>query len=348
MTRRPKACPYRRTDGTYWARIRYTDESGKVRDEVARAESAADANAKSIELVKQYEAEHGLSMESPTPITFNKFSELFTPHIERQRSYQTTLGFLHTLRGHFGNKRLASITYSDVQEYAKNRRKAVSLRTGKKLKRASVNREIALLSSMFKEAIGQGFAVKNPVKDGPPLIKVQDEIKRDRVLSEEEEGRLLAACAGRRAHLRLIIRAALDTGATKSQLLRLTWGDLHIGLREVTIHSSDNKAPRKAKMRDTLANELAKLHDELLREYSNDPDLRRDENAPLFHEWLNPKRVFRDFKSSFSSACRAAKIKDLRFNDLRRTHRVRLQAFMGRWMALTQTAAKKRKSEETS
>ena len=332
--RRPKACPYRRGDGTYWARIRYTDESGKTRDEVARAENAADARAKSIELLKQYEADHGISVQSPTPITFDKFADLFIPHIERQRSYPTTLGFLHTLRSHFGNKRLTLITYSDVQEYAKKRLKTKSLRTGKTLKRASVNREIALLSSIFKEAIGQGFAVKNPAKDGPRLIKPEEETKRDRILSKEEEERLLAACTGRRAHLRPVIMAALDTGATKSQLLRLTWGDVRIGLREITIRSRGDKPPHEARMKDDLANELAKLYEGLEAEHFSQTILHLGEVPPL-KEWIAAKRIFRDFKSSFPSACRAANIEDLRFNDLRRTSVARRQASVDKWKRLT-------------
>lgn len=332
--KRPKACPYRRKDKTYWARIRYTDEAGKTHEQVERAANQAEASARSLELVKQYEAEHGLSLEKPTPITFSKFSDLFIPHIEGQRSYPTTIKFLRTLRAHFGHKQLASITYGDVQRYVKKRRQAVSERTGKRLKRASVNREVALLSSMFKEAIGQGFAVKNPVKDGPPLIKAKEETKRDRILSEEEEERLLAACTGRRAHLRAVILAALDTGATKSQLMQLTWGDIHIGLREITIRSSNNKSLRKARMRELLADELAKPYEKLRDEYNSTPSLYQGgPKAPLLSEWMAKKLVFRDFKTSFPSACRAAKIKDLRFNDLRRTADARRKAFIDRLKA---------------
>lgn len=313
--RRPKACPFRRKDGTYWARVRYIDESGKTREKVERAENPADALSKSIELTKQYESG---SAPQALPITFNKFADLFTPHIEEQQSYKASLGFLRSLRGHFGNKRLDEITYEDIQEYYKKRLKSVSARTGKRLKRASVNREIAMLSRIFKEAIEQGFATKNPYKDGPPLVKPQQETRRDRILSEEEKERLLAVCTGRRARLRPVILAALDTRATKSQLLRMTWGDLHIGLREITIRLPGNKIVKR-RMGEDLANALAKLHDDLLDEYSKDSGLSRSRDAPLFQDWIKPKPVFRDFKTAFSSACRAAKIKDLRFGDLRRT-----------------------------
>jgi integrase len=344
--KRPKACPYRRRDGTFWARIRYTDEAGKTHEKTERAASPAEALSRSDELVKQHEAEHGLSVESPTPITFNKFSELFIPHIEVQRSYKTALGLLRNLRAYFGNKRLTSITYSDVRRYATQRRKAFSERTGKRLKKASVNREIALLSSMFKVAIEQGFALKNPCKDGPRLIKPEEENKRERVLSKEEEERLLAVCTGRRAHLRPVILAALNTGATKSQLLRLTWGDIHIGLRTIRFRYAGNET-KNVRMGEDLASALANLYHQLEDEYFNTPSLSRRTDAPLLQEWMAPKSVFRDFKSSFPSSCRAAKIKDLRFNDLRRTSAARYKASVDRFKRAIEATAKKKEAEES-
>jgi integrase len=345
--RRPKACPYRRGDGTYWARIRYTDETGKAHDKVERAANPADASAKSLELLRRYETEHGLSTESPTPITFNKFADLFLPHIEGQRSYKTNLGFLRTLRAHFGDKRLTAITYSDIQAYAKKRGKVVSARTGKRLKKASINREVALLSSMFKEAIEQGFAVKNPCKDGPRLIKPEEETKRDRILTADEEERLLAACSGRRAHLRPVIVAALDTGATKSQLLRLTWGDVHVGLRTIRFRSAGEKIV-SVRMGEALASELANLQREIEKEYFNSPDSKQGSASPLFRDWIAPKRIFRDFKSAFPSACRAANLKDLRFNDLRHTSAVRYKAKVERVKAAFAAVEEKVESENSS
>lgn len=339
--RRPKAYPFRRGD-TYWARVRYVDESGKTREEVARAESAADARAKSTELVKKYD-EGGDSQ--PKPITFNKFAELFLPHIESQRSYKPSLSFLHTLQDHFGGKQLTSITHGDIQAYAKKRRNTKSLRTGKKFKAASVNREVALLSRMFNEAIEQGFLTANPCKDGPRLINPKEETKRDRILTTEEEERLLAACTGRRVHLRPVILAALGTGATKSQLLRYTWGDIHLGLQQ--IKSPGNK-PGWMRMNQELVSALVKLQDELLKEYTGDSSLSRGKDAPLFEEWKKPMRVFRDFKSAFPSACRAAEIKDLRFHDLRRTYVTRYQEKVKRVRAAFDAAAKKIDSEKPS
>lgn len=321
--KRPKACPYRRSDQTYWARVRYVDESGKTREESARAESLSDAIAKSNELVRKHEKDN---VAPPSPITFNNFAASFIPHIEGLKSYRSALGFLNTLRGYFGNKQLKSITYKDIQGYIKKRRGSISARTGKRLKTASINREVALLSRMFKEAIEQRLVNKNPFKEGEPLIKPEAETRRTRTLSTDEEERLLAACTGRRAHIRPVILAALDTGATKSQILRTTWGDTHIGLREIRIRSPNSGLLRKARIKGPLADALAHLQEKLLDEYSKNPSLYRGKDAPLFSDWIADMRIFRDFKSAFRSACRAAKIKDLRFHDLRRTYLARRQA----------------------
>jgi integrase len=283
--RRPKVCPYRRSDGSYWARVRFVDESGETRNKTEKAKSMADAIAKSNELLKQYEKDSDVVLVKP--ITFDEFAESFISHIESQSSYKTALGFLNTLRSYFGNKQLNSITHNDVQEYSKKRCKSVSLRTGKRLKRASVNREIALLNRMFNEAIEQRLLVKNPLKDGVRLIRLEQEIRRNRILSEEEEEKLLAVCQGRRAHLHPIIMAALDTGATKSQLLRLTWSDIHVGLRQITVRS-----PKRVTVRigEQLADALGRLQENLLGEFTDYfRQSRGGKDAPFFDEWIKNK-----------------------------------------------------------
>jgi integrase len=332
---RPKARPFRRSDGTYWARVRYTDESGKTRDRVERAASAADAHAKSNELLKQYDKD---VPSQPPPITFNEFADLFRPHVERLRSHKTVLGHLRSLQTYFGDKLLTSITYEDIKRYSQKRYRSVSSRTGRPLKHASVHREVALLRRMFKEAIERGYATKNPYKDGPPLIKPEYETKRDRVLSKGEEERLLAVCIGRRAHLRLLILAAVATRATKSQLLRVTWKDVDINLKLITFRHG--KKPVPGFFGKELADALIELQNELLHEFSHTPRLIMGDK--LFSEWIEEKRVFRDPKTAFSSACRAAGIENLRFSDLRWTLADRAEANAKKFME--KLAAHRRKN----
>ena len=55
---------------------------------------------------------------------------------------------------------------------------------------------------------------------GSPLISVADETKRDRVLSRDEEVRLLTAFSDDSlVHLRPLVIAALDSGCRRGELL---------------------------------------------------------------------------------------------------------------------------------
>src|SRR5437868_5941731 len=58
----------------------------------------------------------------------------------------------------------------------------------------SVNRELALLRRMFNVAYREGWLLKNPFHSGEPLISLADEVKRERILTRDEEARLLEAC----------------------------------------------------------------------------------------------------------------------------------------------------------
>src|SRR5262249_27449356 len=100
-----------------------------------------------------------------------------------------------------------------------------------------VNRELEVLRAMLRFAVGEGWLSRSPFQNlSTPLISKADETKRDRILTRDEERRLLAACeAKEREHLKPLIIAALDTGCRKGELLLLTWSDLDFESRTITV-----------------------------------------------------------------------------------------------------------------
>ncbi len=78
-------------------------------------------------------------------------------------------------------------------------------------------RLIPLLRATFTHAEHNDWVAKSPFKRGAALIAMTDEGQRNRVLGREEETRLLAACTGRRAHLKPLILTAVDTGMRKGE-----------------------------------------------------------------------------------------------------------------------------------
>src|SRR5262249_16725352 len=128
---------------------------------------------------------------------------------------------LKTLTAHFGAKRVVTITHGDVLKYKLKRLRDPNKRDKQqgidsKLKLATVNRELQLLRAVLNFARRRGWLVRNPFELGEPIISMASERKRDRILTREEEARLLAACETKaRAHVRPILIAALDTGLRK-------------------------------------------------------------------------------------------------------------------------------------
>lgn len=170
---------------------------------------------------------------------------------------------------------------------------------------ATINRELSLLRSVFGFAKQNGWLIRSPFEQGKSIISTAIEAKRERVLSREEEVRLLAVCEEReRRHLRPLLIAALDTGARRGELLRLRWQDVDLlnGLLAVTSYKGKKTTTRTVGMTARLRAELERLY----------------ELAPLDPGGL----VFgikAGFVKAFDTACKKAGIEDFRFHDCRHT-----------------------------
>ena len=132
---------------------------------------------------------------------------------------------------------------------------------------------------------------------GSPLISKADETKRDRVMTRDEEEKLLAVCVEKRSHLRPLIIAAVDTGCRRGELLTLTWEDVYITGSVINIKAFNTKTARGRQVfiTDRLKAELEKL--------------RTASSLPT-------DRVFgiiNSFKKAWLTACRLVGVKGLRF-----------------------------------
>jgi len=172
---------------------------------------------------------------------------------------------------------------------------------------ATVNRELGLLRRVLNVALASGWIHKSPFTMGKSLISVGDEKPRERILTREEEERMLAACVGPRAHLRAIIICALDTGMRRGELFKLKWADVDFDNKLITIRAFNTKTMRQRQigMTERLARELAIL-------YAQNPN----PEALLFG--------IGSIKGSWDKVRKQAGVSDLRFHDLRHTYATRL------------------------
>jgi integrase len=225
--------------------------------------------------------------------------------ISGRRSLRGLKAQLAAIEAHFGAQRLDRITHADCDQFRLARLRTPTAR-GNPRTIATVNREIALLRRALNVACQQGWISQNPFQRGEPLIAAAAENRRTRILSRDEERRLLAACTGPRAHLYAVVVAALDTGCRKGELLNATWREVELAERTITVasHKGGRHSVRVVGLTERLHAILCAR-----RAAANADD-----------------RVFAvgDVKRAWASACRAAGLSELRFHDLRHTAATRL------------------------
>jgi integrase len=208
---------------------------------------------------------------------------------------------------HFGNKSLSEIDHQMIEEFKIKRMQSIT-RYGRTRKPASVNRELAILSGIFRMAVDYDEIPQNPCR------KVQllpENNQRTRHLSFEEEHRLFAEMTGEREYLRTLVTVAIYAGPRRGELLKLRWANVDFDLNTIIFKETKTNKDRSVPMEPIVRAVLLEL-------------LERAGDAE--YVFVNPDTGTRytDVKKSFSAACRKAGITDFRFHDLRHTFGTRL------------------------
>ena len=147
--------------------------------------------------------------------TFKELMDEFLKYSKvTKRSYKRDELSASYLLPEFGNRRIAEIVPSIIDNYKAKRLKELT-RKDEPPSNATINRELALLRTVLRRAMDDGLI------DRTPKIKLLPENnKRDRVLSLDEYERLLNASE---PHIVPIIRLAYDTAMCEKEILTLTW-----------------------------------------------------------------------------------------------------------------------------
>src|SRR5262245_53536656 len=302
-----------------WARVTYTDETGRRRVLQRKVASRTEGREVIKKLLREIEDE-GPRIVDGERLTFEKLAEEYTNHkikppvykgetrVSGMRSWKNQLVTLKPLVEYFGKMRIRSITHADVEKY-KTKREQTKTRRGADRSIAGVNRELGLLRAILNYAKRQGWLNRNPFNQGESLISQADETRRDRILTREEESRLLAACDGPRAHLRPLLVCALDTGMRRGEMFKLRWSDVDLigGIIRVRKTTTKTWEPRSIGM-------TARLQEELRRLWEVAPP---DPEGLIFG-------IKRDVKRSFGTACRLAGVGNFHLHDCRHTATTRM------------------------
>ena len=207
------------------------------------------------------------------------------------------------LKKYLGDYSVTALTPELIGQYRDKR-----IREGKSA--SSVRLELALLSHLFTIAIREWRLglVGNPVsmvrKPAPPP-------GRNRRLKPKEEKRLLKACdAQSNPMLGWIVRLAIYTGMRQGEIESLTRDQVSLKSRIIKLTETKNGAARTV----PLTKDAAKV----LREALDHP-VRPIETSLIFfgEPGKDGERRPYTFKPAWFKALRSAKIKGLRFHDLR-------------------------------
>lgn len=331
MARRDEGSILKAPGGGWYARLRYTDKHGVAREKKRTCKTHAIAKS-TINVLRREVAD-----EASDRKTYRELDQFFRDQYVHdakfvggkkisgfRQSTATVERYLDRALDFFGHRELDAITYADLRDYKLH---IQNLKTERAAPRSvsDTNHHLKRVRRLFKIAIEQSWLTVDPFAKGSPLITDTFEVERTRVLTPAEEQKLLAAATGKRIdniertrhgnaehfkqsinvdnpRLRAIIVLAIETAMRRGEIRTLRWSAVDLTGRVIRIEATNTKTlkPRLVPISARLRETLAQLRQNRLRP-----------NSLVFGT--------ADFRKSFNTAVRDAKIGDVHFHDLRHT-----------------------------
>ncbi len=316
--------PRERTGGVNWnrkreyweARLDWTDENGKKHCRKRRVENKTEGK----QLVSQWKREiedKGSEYLHADRITFQHLADLYgkeklIPPVYKDgvkviglRDWRGQRNRLAALVAYFGSKKIRSITAADLERYRAQRLQTQTEKRKSDRSVADVNRSLALLRAVLNFGLRAGWLARNPFSMTAGIVSTAQEVTRTRILSTDEQRRLLRACQDPfRQHIYPLVLVALDSGARHKELITLRWQDVDLANGKLVIRAENAKTniEREIDLEPITLTELHKLRQQSL---GQPGDL-------VFG-------VRHNFRKAWHSAMKKAGIHGARFHDLRAT-----------------------------
>jgi len=262
--------------GEWW--IRFADTMGRLRREKAGTKSAA----LTLYRKRKTEALQGKKLPESLRTPMVSFAELAHDALvyskTHKRTYEDDLLRMPRLLAAFRERPADSITPQDLEHHLTQSAEESDWAP------ATVNRYRALVSIVFRLGIENGKVKENPAR----LVKHrQVNNSRTRWLAPEEEVRLRVAIqAGCPEHLPEL-DLALNTGLRLSELYGLTWENVNVSRRVLTVPRSKNGETRHVPLNSAALAALTELRN---RGEGTGPVIRNPQGEPLAgpRYWFEP------------------------------------------------------------
>jgi integrase len=222
----------------------------------------------------------------------------------------------------FGEKPVDQINKADVERFIEDR-----LRRGQSVK--SVRNYLGFLHSIFEFALRRGWVASNPCKlvDKPQAPDLDPDIH---YLDQGELDALIGATP--ETHIgfvdRVMYMTAAMTGLRQGELLALRWMDVDWAAQRIRVRQNfvlgqfgspkSKRSTRSVPLADTLGGELDRLHQRTA--YDADSDLVFCH--PHTGRPMERSRLLKRYKA----ALLRARVREVRFHDLRHTFGTRMAA----------------------
>jgi integrase len=304
--------------GKLYARLQYKADDGKYKVKYKAISDKRTARSAVEEMRHELEV-HGQETLTNDKMTFAELAKsyeakmspaVFENGIKISGRKSSIDWMVNSLVEYFGSKQIRQIKPRDLENFKNFKSNGITKR-GNKRKIASVNRELEVLRAMFNFALQNEWIIKNPFTLTKGMISKAAEVERDRVLSFDEEKRLLSVCIGKRSHLKGLFICALDTAMRRGEIFKMKWADINFETGEIYIPQTNSKTEDSRVVGIT-----PRLREELENLWEVSP---KDKNMLVFG-------ITNTIKTAFHSACKEAEILDFRFHDCRHTATTRMIA----------------------
>lgn len=222
------------------SRFYYDFMINRVRYRSVVPEARTRKQAEQVETQKRVEVFEG-RYGKPTGLgIFEEFvRETYLPWSKQhKKSYYHDERYAEIICEFFKGKTFREISPLTIEHFKRQRREGITQR-GEQRNMGTVNRELAQLSSIFSLAVDYDYCELNPCRK-VKLFTVHS--RRERVLTPDEETRLLEAMTGRLERYRPIVILALHTGMRRGEIMRLRWQDVDFSRNEIRIPVGSTKS----------------------------------------------------------------------------------------------------------
>jgi len=218
-------------------------------------------------------------------VLFDRLVEEFIKNYSKvnKKSWRRDVVASKPLLRYLSGKRISSIRELHIDKYKAQRLETIS-RYGRPISKATTNRELALLKTMFNYAIKRNWLRKSPL----------------RVLSEDEFKQFYNEAA---EHFKPILIMAYTTGMRVSEILNLKWENVDLDKGYLLVVNTKSGYSRQIQINSLLHDTLKSL------EYSGSSE---------YVFYYRGERIG-NIKTAFNAALRRSGVKKFTFHDLRHT-----------------------------